>query len=340
MDFILETNGLTKSYGHFTALRGLDMHIPKGAIYGLIGKNGAGKTTLIRVLCGLQKPTSGTYSIYGISNKDRKMIEARKRIGAIIESPSLCLDMTAEDNLKEQYKVVGLPNYDGLQELLELFRLTPNHINSPREKNEVSHFSSSSSSLDRKTCFFPPSSKTGSSSKTAKHFSLGMKQRLGLAIALVGNPDILILDEPINGLDPEGIIEIRELILRLNKEKGITFLISSHYLDELSKVATCYGFLNQNRIVKEISSKELQENFKKRTQVTVSNVKECVNYLEENNTPYKVISNEVIDLYQKINVSEFVMALSKRNCMVSDFQEKGESLENYYLNLIGGADND
>ena len=304
MDFILETNGLTKSYGHFTALRGLDMHIPKGAIYGLIGKNGAGKTTLIRVLCGLQKPTSGTYSIYGISNKDRKMIDARKRIGAIIESPSLCLDMTAEDNLKEQYKVVGLPNFDGLPELLNLVRL----------------------------------SDTGK--KTAKHFSLGMKQRLGLAIALVGNPDILILDEPINGLDPEGIIEIRELILRLNKEKGITFLISSHYLDELSKVATCYGFLNQNRIVKEISSKELQENFKKRTQVTVSNVKECVNYLEENNIPYKVISNEVIDLYQKINISEFVMALSSRNCMVSDFQEKGESLENYYLNLIGGAGND
>ena len=166
-----------------------------------------------------------------------------------------------------------------------------------------------------------------------------MKQRLGLAIALVGNPDILILDEPINGLDPEGIIEIRELILKLNKENGITFLISSHYLDELSKIATCYGFINEHRIVKEISSKELEQDFKKRTQINVSNVKECVKYLEENKIPYKVISDEVVDIYEKINVSELVIALSKRDCIVNDFSEKGESLENYYLNLIGGADN-
>ena len=280
------------------------MHIPKGAIYGLIGKNGAGKTTLIRLICGLQKPTAGTYSIYGISNENKKIIDARKRIGAIIETPSLCLDMTAEDNLKEQYKVIGLPNYDDLSTLLKLVRLD----------------------------------ETGK--KTAKHFSLGMKQRLGLAIALVGNPDFLILDEPINGLDPEGIIELRELILKLNKERGITFLISSHYLDELSKIATCYGFINNCKIVKEISSEELEQDFRKRIQLNVSNVKECVKYLEEINMPYKVISNETIDIYEKINVSELVIALSKRDCTVNEFSEKGESLENYYLNLIGGAEND
>lgn len=304
MEYILETKNLEKKYKKFKAISNLNMHIPKGAIYGLIGKNGAGKTTLIRLICGLQKPTAGTYSIYGISNEDKKIIDARKRIGAIIETPSLCLDMTAEDNLKEQYKVIGLPNYDDLSTLLKLVRLD----------------------------------ETGK--KTAKHFSLGMKQRLGLAIALVGNPDFLILDEPINGLDPEGIIELRELILKLNKERGITFLISSHYLDELSKIATCYGFINNCKIVKEISSEELEQDFRKRIQLNVSNVKECVKYLEEINMPYKVISNETIDIYEKINVSELVIALSKRDCTVNEFSEKGESLENYYLNLIGGAEND
>ncbi len=304
MEYILETKNIEKRYGHFKALSNLNMHIPKGAIYGLIGKNGAGKTTLIRLICGLQKVTSGEYTIYGISNNSRKIVEARKRLGGIVETPSICLDMTAEDNLKEQYKIIGLPSYDNLQEILKLVRLN----------------------------------NTGK--KTAKHFSLGMKQRLGLAIALVGNPDLLILDEPINGLDPEGIIEIRELILRLNKEKGITFLISSHYLDELSKIATFYGIIDKGKIIKEIDKDELEQNFRTRTQINVSNLKECVKYLEEKNLTYKVISDNIIDIYEKINVSELVIALSKRNCIVNDYQEKGESLENYYLNLIGGASND
>lgn len=301
MEYIIETDNLEKKYGHNKVISNLNMHIPKGAIYGLIGKNGAGKTTLIRILCGLQRPSSGTYNIFGISNRNRKINSARKRIGAIIETPSICLDMTAEENLIEQYKIVGLPNFDDIQEILKLVRLED----------------------------------TGK--KKARHFSLGMKQRLGIAIALVGNPDMLILDEPVNGLDPEGIIEIRELILKLNKENGITFLISSHYLDELSKIATYYGFMNLNRIVKEISKDELEANFKKKMQINVSNIKECVKYLEENNIPYKVISNEIVEIYQKVKVSELVVALSKRNCIINDFLEKDESLENYYLNLIGGA---
>ena len=304
MEYILEAKNIEKKYGHFKALDNLNMHIPKGAIYGLIGKNGAGKTTLIRLLCGLQRPTSGEYTLYGTLNNSRKIAEERKRVGGIVETPSICLDMTAEDNLKEQYKIIGLPSYDNLQEILELVRLN----------------------------------NTGK--KTAKHFSLGMKQRLGLAISLVGNPDLLILDEPINGLDPEGIIEIRELILRLNKEKGITFLISSHYLDELSKIATFYGIIDKGKIIKEIDKDELEQNFRTRTQINVSNLKECVKYLEEKNFTYKVISDSIVDIYEKINVSELVIALSKRNCLVNDYQEKGESLENYYLNLIGGAKND
>lgn len=303
MEYILETFNLKKKYGHFKVLNNFNMHIPKGSIYGLIGKNGAGKTSLIRILCGLQKPSSGSYSIYGISNTSKKIIGARKRIGAIIETPSLCLDMSAKDNLKEQYKVIGLPNLDNLDDLLQLVNLS------------------------------------NAGKKTVKHFSLGMKQRLGIAIALVGNPDFLILDEPINGLDPEGIIEIRELILKLNKEKGISFLISSHYLDELSRVATCYGFLNNGNIVKEISSKELKQNFRKRASLIIDNIKECVKYLEEKQITYKVISSDVIDIYQNLNVSELVLALSKRGCTVNNYTEKEESLENYYLNLIGGADN-
>ena len=298
MEYILETHNLEKRYKKFNVLNGLNLHIEKGSIYGLIGKNGAGKTTLIRIICGLQTPTNGSYKIYGISNNDKKIINVRKRVGAIIESPSIYLDMTAENNLKLQHKIIGLPSYDGLEEILKLVGLD----------------------------------KTGN--KKAKHFSLGMKQRLGIAISLVGNPDFLILDEPINGLDPEGIIEIRELILKLNKEKGITFLISSHYLDELSKIATNYGFLNKGKIIKEISSVDLEKNCKKRIEINVSNVKECVKYLEKMNISYEVISNNIINIYEKINISEFAVELSKNNCTINEFHEKEESLENYYINLI------
>ena len=303
MEYILETKALEKKYNKFKAIDNLNMHIPKGAIYGLIGKNGAGKTTLIRLICGLQKPTSGTFMMYGVSNTDKKMKEERKRIGAIVETPSIRIDATAEDNLKEQYKILGLPGEENLKEILKQVGL----------------------------------SNTGK--KKAKDFSLGMKQRLGIAIALVGEPDFLILDEPINGLDPEGIIEIRELILKLNKEKGITFLISSHYLDELSKVATHYGFLNHGKIIQEISKQELEQNCRKRIEVKVNNLKECIQYLEENSISYEIKDNEKINIYDTVNISEFAVALSKRNCIIEEFTEKEESLENYYINLIGGESN-
>ncbi len=303
MEYILETKALEKKYNKFKAIDNLNMHIPKGAIYGLIGKNGAGKTTLIRLICGLQKPTSGIFMMYGVSNTDKKMKEERKRIGAIVETPSIRIDATAEDNLKEQYKILGLPSEENLKEILKQVGL----------------------------------SNTGK--KKAKDFSLGMKQRLGIAIALVGEPDFLILDEPINGLDPEGIIEIRELILKLNKEKGITFLISSHYLDELSKVATHYGFLNHGKIIQEISKQELEQNCRKRIEVKVNNLKECIQYLEENSISYEIKDNEKINIYDTVNISEFAVALSKRNCIIEEFTEKEESLENYYINLIGGESN-
>lgn len=202
MEYVLSVDSLSKRYGNFHALDGLTMKVPKGSIYGFVGKNGAGKTTLIRLICGLQEPTAGEYSIYGVKNSDPAVRKARRRMGAVIESPAIYLDMSAADNLKEQYRILGLPSFEGIDELLRLVGLE----NTGRKK--------------------------------AGQFSLGMRQRLGVAVALAGSPDFLLLDEPVNGLDPQGIIEIRELILRLNRERRITVLISSHILDELAKLAT------------------------------------------------------------------------------------------------------
>ena len=179
MESVFKCENLCKKYGKFTALNNLNMEIPKGAIYGFVGKNGAGKTTLIRILCGLQKPTSGSFTLMGKSFNDKEIYKERKRLGAVVETPAIYKDMTAKDNLIQQYLMLGLPDFKGIDELLNLVGL-PN---------------------------------TGS--KKARNFSLGMKQRLGLAMALCGNPDFIILDEPTNGLDPQGIIEIRELIIRI-----------------------------------------------------------------------------------------------------------------------------
>lgn len=304
MDIILETNNLEKRYKDFKALSHANIHIEKGSIYGLIGKNGAGKTTLIRIICGLQEPTNGKYSIYGIDNSNGDITNARKRMGAIIETPSIYGEMTAKDNLIEQYKLVGMPSLDGIDEILKLVGL----------------------------------SNTGK--KKAKNFSLGMKQRLGIAIALANNPDFLILDEPINGLDPQGIIEIRELILKLNKEKRITVLISSHYLDELSKIATHYGFLDNGAIIKEISSEKLIKEMAHKLILKVSNQNEFVKYFEENKISYEVVDSKTINVYGKYNLSKFINELSKKNLIADEIHEQEESLENYYMNLIGGGNND
>ena len=304
MEYVLETNNLEKRYKNFRALNHTDIHIEKGAIYGLIGKNGAGKTTLIRIICGLQEPTNGSYIIYGKSSKNKDIISIRKRMGAIIETPSIYGEMTAKDNLIEQYKLIGMPSLEGINDLLKLVGL----------------------------------SNTGK--KKAKNFSLGMKQRLGIAIALANNPDFLILDEPINGLDPQGIIEIRELILKLNKEKGITILISSHYLDELSKIATHYGFLDNGSIIKEISSEELMKKMEHKFILKVSNQKEFVKYFEKNKISYEVVDNKTINVYGKYNLSKFINILSKKNLIVDEIHEQEESLENYYMTLIGGSKND
>lgn len=303
MDYVLQTNGLRKKYGNFQALDGLTMNVPKGAIYGLVGKNGAGKTTLIRLICGLQEPTSGNFSLYGIPSDSKDIIKSRRRMGAVVETPSIYMDMTAEDNLKQQYLVLGLPSYDGIPELLKLVGLE----------------------------------NTGK--KKAKNFSLGMKQRLGIAIALAGSPDFLVLDEPVNGLDPQGIVEIRELILKLNRERQITVLISSHILDELSRLATHYGILDGGRMVKQLSAEELESACRKCVRMEVTHTPALARVLDAMGVEYKILSDTQADVFAKVNVTRLAAALEKEDCEVLSMQEKDESLESYYISLVGGGKN-
>ena len=304
MEYVLKTNALSKTYKNFKALNGLTMSVPKGAIYGFVGKNGAGKTTLIRLICGLQEPASGGYSLYGIENSDKEILKSRRRMGAVVETPSVYQDLTAVDNLKEQYRIIGLPSYDDIPNLLKLVGLE----------------------------------NTGN--KKAKNFSLGMRQRLGIAIALAGSPDFLVLDEPVNGLDPQGIIEMRELILKINRERQITVLISSHILDELSRLATHYGFIDDGRMVKEISAEELEAACRKCIRIEVTNVKALACILDRMKVEYNIISDTAADVFAKINISKLTRALLEENCEVISIRERDESLESYYVGLVGGRNDE
>ena len=301
MEYVLRTNALCKNYKDYKALNGLSMNVPKGFIYGFVGKNGAGKTTLIRLICGLQEPTSGEYTLYGRKNTDKSILKSRRRIGAVVETPSIYLDMTAQENLKQQYQILGLPSYDGLEQILNL--------------GGLEH--------------------TGR--KKAKNFSLGMRQRLGIAIALVGDPDFLVLDEPVNGLDPQGIIEMRELLLNLNRKHQITVLISSHILDELSRLATHYGFIDKGYLVKEITAKELEDSCRKCIRVEVTDTRALSRVLDQMNVEYHILSENMADIFAKINITPFVLSLSEENCEVLSMTERDESLESYYVNLVGGV---
>ena len=300
MEQVLTVSGLSKRYRDFKALDGLTMSVPKGAIYGIVGKNGAGKTTLIRIICGLQEPTGGVYTLYGVPNGDKGIAKARRRMGAVVETPSIYLGMTAADNLKEQCRVLGLPDFSCVKELLELVGLGD----------------------------------TGK--KKAGNFSLGMRQRLGIAVALAGDPDFLVLDEPVNGLDPQGIIEIRELILKLNRERQITVLISSHILDELSRLATHYGFIDGGQMVKEISAEALEAACRKCARLEVTDVKALARVLDGMGLEYAILSDTQADVFAKVNVSQLALALAGEGCEVLSMQERDESLESYYVSLIGG----
>ena len=301
MEYVLTTQGLSKQYGRFKALDALTLRVPKGSIYGFVGRNGAGKTTLIRVICGLQAPTSGEYALYGVDSREKSIARSRRRMGAVVETPSIYLDMTAEGNLKEQYRVLGLPSFEGIPELLKLVGLED----------------------------------TGK--KKARNFSLGMKQRLGIAVALAGDPDFLVLDEPVNGLDPQGIIEIRELIIKLNRERQITVLISSHILDELSRLATHYGFIDGGRMLKEISAAELEAACRKCMRLEVTDAKTLARVLDGMGVEYTVWSDAMADIYGKVNITALTIALHEAGCDVISFHERDESLESYYINLVGGG---
>ena len=302
MDYVLTTCGLSKHYGHFKALDGLTMQVPRGAIYGFVGKNGAGKTTLIRVVCGLQTPTAGAYTLYGVDSRNDNITKSRRRMGAVVETPSIYQDMTAVDNLKQQYRVLGLPSDEGIPELLALVGLE----------------------------------NTGK--KKAKHFSLGMKQRLGIALAVMNNPDLVILDEPINGLDPIGISELRDTFKKLSHEKNVTLIISSHILSELYMVANRFLFIEKGRVLKEITKEELDIECMRCHVVKTVDTKRAAALIEQklNITNYKVIDGGELRIYdESVKTDELNRMLIQNDVNVSGIYETGISLEDYFKSLVG-----
>lgn len=301
-NYILETRDLCKSYGNIKVLNNLNMKVPKGSIYGFVGKNGAGKTTLIRLICGLQYQNSGEILINGVRNTDSKINDVRKKFGAIVETPALHLNMTARDNIKLQLDILGC-DYHKVDELLDFVGL----------------------------------SDTGN--KHAVNFSLGMRQRLAIAIALCGEPEFLVLDEPVNGLDPQGILDIRELIYKINNEKNITILISSHILDELAKVATYYGFISNGKIIAEMSSGELNNLAKKSMTLTVNKNDGMEDVMEIFENEYTLVDDNKVIVYGNIDVTSLILAMHEHNINVSCVTSKEESLEEYFFELLGGVDN-
>lgn len=301
MDYVFCTNNLVKKYGKNYALDHVSMHIPKGAVYGFVGKNGAGKTTMIRLMCGLQYPTEGEFTLLGISNSSGDIGKTRNKIGAMVETPALYMDMTARENLHHQFRILGLNNFDSIMDLLNMVQLQ----------------------------------ETGK--KKVKHFSLGMKQKLGIAMALAGNPEFIILDEPTNGLDPQGIIELRDLITKLNQENKITFLISSHILDELSKLATHYGFIDHGRMIREMTADEVEKACQKSVRVEVNNTEILSKVLENKNIKYKIISDKQADIYDRISFTKLAIELAKEECEIFYCFENNENLEEFFINLVEGG---
>lgn len=301
-EHVLRTISLNKKYNGKAVLKDLNMSIKRGDIYGLIGKNGAGKTTLIRLITGLANLSSGSIEIFDGYN-DKSITSERKRIGALIEMPAFYGDMTAVDNMELVRLQKGIPGKACINEKLELVGLT--NI----EKKKV------------------------------KDFSLGMKQKLGLAMALLGDPEFLILDEPTNGLDPMGIVYMRELLKKLNKENGVTILISSHLLSELNQLATRYGILNNGELVEQLTQKELDEKCKKALEIKTDDLKKTTWVLENilKTTNYKVLPNEVIKVYDYINESGKVSkALSQEGITIYQISISGDNLENYFMSIVGG----
>lgn len=307
MEYALRTFNLIKVYKNQTVLNSLNMTISKGDIYGFVGENGSGKTTLIRTVCGLIFPKYGEFELFGIKNTSKEILEARKKIGAIVEEPSVYKNFTALDNILMQAKIVGITyTKEQAKEILELVGL--GYLYDDKKK--------------------------------AGNFSLGMRQRLGIAMALVGNKEFLILDEPMNGLDPAGIVELRELIIKLNQEKNITFLISSHILSELQLVATKYGIISKGRMIKEITSEELAEELKTTITINVTNPEKAKEVLlsiinEENIS----CNNDGIIIPSDVSIDDVTKLLVNNEIGILGVTKNVPSIEEYYMKTIGGNKN-
>ncbi|EOR23981.1 bacitracin ABC transporter ATP-binding protein [Niallia nealsonii AAU1] len=305
-EYILRTNKLTKKYKDDFALKNVNVSIKKGEIYGFIGQNGAGKSTLLRLVTGLAFPSSGSIELFGNANLN-ELTDAQKRMGAIIENPALFLNMSAYENLEVHRLQKGIPGNECIPKTLELVGLAD----------------------------------TGK--KKAKNFSLGMKQRLGLGIALLSDPELLILDEPTNGLDPMGIVELRELIKKLNREKGLTVLVSSHILSELHQVATSFGIIHKGKLLEELTAKELDEKCRQHLRIKVDQPSKGAIVLEDtlSTTDFEVMPDGTMKLYHYLdNVRAVSRALTNNGLVIEHLSQNGDSLESYFTNLVGGAEHD
>lgn len=302
-EYVLHTNSLTKNFKKQVALNKVNLSIKKGSIYGFIGQNGAGKSTLIRIVSGLANPTTGSIELFGHSN-ERELIKARKRIGTIIEGPALYPHMTATENLEAHRLLKGIPGNESVEKMLALVGLQD----------------------------------TGK--KKANNFSLGMKQRLGLAIALLGDPEFLILDEPINGLDPMGVVEIRELLKKLNQEFGITILISSHILSELHLLATDYGIIHEGDLLEQLTIEELHEKCQQYLHIKVDNPEKATTILETtlSTNNFEVMPDGVIKLFNDVDTPGKVSStLVNEGLIIEQFMPMGQDLESYFTSRIGGS---
>ena len=304
MNYLLETEKLTKQYGSQKAVNEVSLHLEKGAIYGFIGRNGAGKTTFLKMICGMAKPTSGSITLFG--KKDSERASEMHKIGVLIEAPGIYPNMTAYDNMKLKCKAAGINKEGYIEDILKTVGLE----------------------------------KVGK--KKAGCFSLGMKQRLGIGMALVGDPELLILDEPINGLDPQGIIEVREMLINLCQNRGITIIISSHILEELSKVATDYGIIDNGSLILECDNEYLSHVCSERVELVTPNVSEALPVLDSMGiTQYSVIGNNTISIPGYTNDTVRInRSLVEAGIPVVQLIIKSENLESFFLSLTGGVHHD
>jgi ABC-2 type transport system ATP-binding protein len=301
-EIVISTRQLSKNYGSFPALKNVSLTVERGQIYGLIGKNGAGKTTLMRLICGQSVPSSGTLRLFQ-SDKKIDFSEARTRIGCVIEAPAFYPYLSARKNLKIYCMKKGLPVTKQIDELLAFVGLA-----------DVG-------------------------GKRYAQFSLGMKERLGLALALLGSPELLVLDEPTNGLDPIGISQIRELILRLNQERGVTILISSHILKELGQVATRFGFIDRGEMIEQLSAKELRSRCRDALSIQVTDIEKACAVLENicGCQNYRIMPNKTILCYDRIeHPGQLNRELAENGVEVYALTQAGKDLEDYFIALLGG----